>query len=219
MDSKFNSVLDSKIEQYFPQEPKTSKTEKMIETVMEGSFYDWASKYRKDAESGSGVVSTNTVGNFIKGAKDAYSNQTMVKWNKRIDDQWEGMHPGQRAIYSDPPKKFENHPIYKSLIPNTYNGQFDQKSVEKKMIKQIAKKRKKGEKHTNEDINALEGKDRFTAIQWNKSITREAGFGGGPGSEQWENRIKSTWDAMGTPKPSFDEFRAIKVNEYEATHN
>ena len=209
--STFRKILEDKLDHYFPKTEARSKTNTLIDTVMESKFADWAKKYNQDAHQGKGVASTDTITKFLPGESDDPNK----KWEVQVKKQWDGMHAGQRRVFSDPPAQIDDHPIYKQVA----TGPNDQKKGVKKFMKWFVSKRKQGKKYSSLDLAAVQGFDRFAANQWNGSIQKQQGFGGGPGNEQWENRIKQLHNSMQSPKPDFDAFREIKVNEYEATHS
>jgi hypothetical protein len=177
---------------------------------MESKFADCAKRYNQDAHQGKGVASTDTITKFLPGD----NNDPNKKWEADVKKQWDGMHAGQRRVYNDPPADMTTHPIYQQVGTDPY----DQKKNAKKFMKWFVGKRQKGKKYSSRDLKAVQGFDRFAASQWNGSIQKQQGYGGGPGNDQWENRIKQIYNTLNEPGMSFDEFREIKVKEYEATH-
>ena len=208
-------------------EKKTSKTEDLMNVVMEGGFYDWASGYEDRAKKQSGFISGKTIMDYFK------DDTPLGKWENQVKQQWKDMMPQQKSIYSNPPASYDKHPVYiqlkdqqdsqQSASPDTFVYRSG-KDPYVELKKHIMNKMKNNQALEKEDIAALEGFDRFRARQWNQTISREQGYTQrGPGTDSWDQRIRDEWNAMKDDKRdvfnnNFDEYYEFEAEKYTNKH-
>ena len=229
MNESFDDKISRIQERYV--EKRVSKTEQLIESIFSmdnsPSFFDKMKARNQAAQNQKGVVSNigkAAVDKAVGFAREKLDllDPKVAKWYKDVEKQWEGMMPQMQAVYSNPPAKPEKHNDY-----GAYEQKFNKKrsplpgpSLEEYVGNEIVLKvLKSNAKFEEADIDALGGFNRFLAKQWNRTITGQT-TDGGPGSQAWEDRIRQMWDKM-DPKPvaSFDDYRKIKEDEYNAMYN
>src|SRR6056300_1291168 len=221
MGKQFDKTLDGLSGVYLNKDNRT-RTDIVMDSYMESSFYDKMSKYADDAKQQKGMVDKG-IKTFINYFKD---DSPLGKWERQVTKQWKEMMPQQQAVYSRPPAELEKHPAYKQAEEEhephaTDNMVGKREDIYKAAVrKHIMKKMKDNQPLDKADVAALEGFDRFRAKQWNGTIGKQQGSTlGGPGTTRWDQQRQHEWDTMSdenkdTFDNNYDVYYKIEADKY-----
>jgi hypothetical protein len=221
MGRRFNVAIDVLSDAYLKQDKRT-RTEVVMDSFMESSFYDKMSRYADDAKQQKGAIDKG-IKAFVNYFKD---DSPLGKWERQVSDQWKQMMPQQQAVYSRPPADIEKHPAYKQAEEEHEPSASDtmvgtREDIYKAAVrKHIMKKMKDNQPLDKADVAALDGFDRFRAKQWNSTIGKQQGSTqGGPGTTRWDQQKQHEWDTMSdenkdTFDNNYDVYYKIEADKY-----